>query len=149
MRTGPAGVPRADIIALLREGGHSDREIGRRLHTSTRRVRRIRNELGLPLAVRRATITREQAWSAFAEPVDGGHMRWTGYLREKTCPVLKYRNVDYSARRVAFEIGHGRQPVGRVLPGCDYPGCVAPEHTTDQPMRKADRLYDAIFGTAA
>jgi hypothetical protein len=149
MSPGPAGVPRADIVTLIREG-HSDREIGRRLHTNPKRVGRIRSELGIPKAARGTTITREQAWAAFVQPVTGGHMRWTGSVREKTCPVLKHAGTDYTARRIAFEIGHGRTPVGRVLPGCDYPGCVAPQHTTDQPMRaQLDAQVAAIFGDIA
>lgn len=148
MKPGPAGVPRIKITRLLRQG-LSNRAIGARLHTDSKRVARIRSEVGIPAAVPAITVTRDEAWAVFAEPVDGGHMRWIGYLREGTCPVLKYRSVDYSARRIAFEIGHGRPPVGRVLPSCDYPGCIAPKCTTDQPMRRADHLYTAIFGTAA
>lgn len=148
MKPGPPGVPRADIIALLRQG-HSDREIGRRLHTNPKRAGRIRAELGLPRAVTTITRTLRQTWATFTEPAGDGHMKWTGYLREGTCPVLKYRGVDYAARRIAFEIGHGRQPIGRVLPGCDYPGCIAPQCTTDQPIRRADQLYDAIFEQTA
>ncbi|MFC7817612.1 hypothetical protein ACFUTR_23560 [Streptomyces sp. NPDC057367] len=145
---GPAGVPRADIIALLQEG-HSNREIGRRLHTNPKRVGRIRTELGIPEAVRTTILTLEQTWATFTEPTGDGHLMWTGYHREGTCPVLKYRGVDYSARRVAFELGHGRQPVGRVLWGCDYRGCVAPAHTTDGPIRRADAAFTTIFGAAA
>lgn len=146
---GPQGAPRVDIIRLLAEG-HSDRSIGRLLHTNPKRVSRIRRELDLPPASRHTTLTLEQAWQAQTEAVDGGHMRWTGYLREKTCPVLKHRGIDYAARRIAFRIRHGRDPEGRVLPSCTYPGCIAPDHTTDQPMRDhLNQQYAAIFGRAA
>jgi hypothetical protein len=146
---GPKGVPRADIIALLREG-HSDREIGRRLRTNPKRVGRIRAELGLPQYQPTQVLTLEQAWTAQTEQLDDGHMRWTGYHREGTCPVLKHRGIDYAARRIAFRIRHGREPEGRVLPSCTYPGCIAPDHTTDQPMRDhLNQQYAAIFGRAA
>jgi hypothetical protein len=128
---GPQGAPRADIIRLLAEG-HSNRSIGRLLHTNPKRVSRIRRELDLPPASRHTTLTLEQAWQAQTEAVDGGHMRWTGYLR------------------IAFRIRHGREPEGRVLPSCTYPGCIAPDHTTDQPMRDhLNQQYAAIFGRAA
>ncbi|MFD0052991.1 hypothetical protein ACFVHR_04605 [Streptomyces sp. NPDC127168] len=146
---GPPGVPRADIIPLLQQG-LSNRAIGARLHTNPKRVAGIRHDLGLPEAVRTTTLTLEQTWATFTKPAGDGHLVWTGYLREGTCPVLKYRSVDYAARRVAFEIGHGRPPVGRVLWGCEHRGCVAPAHTTDGPMRRADAAFAAIFpGVAA
>lgn len=146
---GPRGVPRTDIIALLREG-HSNTEIARRLHTDKHRVATIRQELGIPRWEPTTALTLKQAWSARTEHLDGGHMRWTGYLREGTCPVFRHRDVDYAARRVAFLIAHGREPQGRVLPGCGWQPCVAPEHVEDQPMRaRLNTQVAAIFGGAA
>lgn len=144
---GPLGVPRADIIALLQEG-HSNRYIGNVLHTNPKRVGRIREELGLPQYEAPATITLEQKWATLAKPVPGGHQRWTGALRGGM-PNLVFQQRNHSARRVGFQIGHGRQPVGRVLPGCVYSWCVAPEHATDEQIRRADRAYEAIFGSTA
>jgi hypothetical protein len=51
-----------------------------------------------------------------------------------------------TAYRIAFQIRWGREPVGYVKPGCEYDGCVHPEHVEDQPMREQ---YAAIFGAAA
>lgn len=144
---GPRGVPRADIVALLAEG-HSDREIGRRLHTNPKRVRRIRTELELPDYQPTPTLTLEQKWATRTKTVAHGHMRWTGGLRGGM-PSLTYQQYNYSARRIAFRLGHGREPVGRVLPGCDHTWCIAPEHTTDGPMRRADNVFAAVFGRAA
>lgn len=145
---GPKGVPRADIVALLSEG-YSDREIGRRLRTNPKRVGRIRAELDIPQYRPTPALTLEQAWSAQTEQLDDGHVRWTGYLREGTFPVLKHCGVDYAARRIAFLIAHGREPEGRVLAGCGWRECVAPTHVTDQPMRaRLTAQYAAIFGTA-
>lgn len=144
---GPHGVPRADIIALLAEG-HSDREIGRRLHTNPKRVGRIRRELELPDYQATPALTLEEKWTTRTNLLAHGHMRWTGGLRGGM-PSLTYRRYNYSARRIAFRLGHGREPVGRVLPGCGHTWCIAPEHTTDGPMRRADSVYARLFGAAA
>lgn len=144
---GPRGVPRADILALLREG-HTNKYIGRTLHVSPHRVGRIRREEGLPPADRWQGLTIEQKWITFARPVARGHVRWTGAMRGCT-PNLVHRRLNHSARRVAFVMGHGRDPVGRVLPGCGAVWCIAPEHATDEVVRRADAIYSRIFGTAA
>jgi hypothetical protein len=144
---GPAGVPRADIITLLADG-HSNNEIGRRLHTNPIRVARIRTELDLPNYQPHPALTLEQRWAVHAKPVAGGHMRWDGSLRCGTANLV-YRQRNYSARRVAFTIQHGREPVGRVLPACRLGWCVAPACATDEPMRRADAAFEAIFGVAA
>ncbi|MGW0577320.1 hypothetical protein ACWD25_15385 [Streptomyces sp. NPDC002920] len=144
---GPRGASVADITALLREG-HSNKGIGRRLHTSPHRVARIRQEAGLPNWRPGSSLTLQQRWEVHARPARGGHMRWAGSLRGGT-PNLVWRQDNYSARRVAFVIGHGREPIGKVLPDCGLAWCIAPEHTTDGPMRRADHLYKRMFGRAA
>jgi hypothetical protein len=142
---GPHGVPRAEIIALLQEG-HSDRYIGRALRTNPKRVGRIRTELDIPRPAPSPTLTLEQTWATFTKPTGDGHLKWTGYHREGTCPVLKYRGEDYTARRLAFHIANDREPEGRVLAGCGWRECVAPDHMEDARMRAQ---YNAIFGEAA
>lgn len=142
---GPRGVPRADILALIQEG-HSDRYIGRALHTNPKRAGRIRREEGIPQAERKQGLTLEQKWATHAKPVALGHVQWTGGLRGCT-PNLVHQQINYSARRIAFRLGHSREPVGRVLPGCGQPWCIAPDHTTDEVVRRADALYDQIFGS--
>jgi hypothetical protein len=144
---GPKGVPRADIIALIR-AGHSNREIGRILHIGARRVSRTRNEEGLPDYVPPTPPSLEAKWAANTRPVLYGHVRWTGGIRGRT-PNLVHQGRNWSARRVAFLIGHGREPVGRVLPGCGQTWCVAPEHATDEVTRRSDAMYSLIFGSAA
>lgn len=144
---GPRGASRADIIALLKEG-HSNREIGRRLHTNPLRVSHIRTELDLPAYEQKSPLTIEQKWATRTRTVAGGHMRWDGSLRGGM-PTLMYRQRNFSARRIGFEIGHGREPVGRVLPGCGHSWCIAPGHATDEPIRRADALYAGIFGRTA
>lgn len=142
---GPQGVPRADILRLLAEG-HSDRAIGRLLHTNPKRVGRIRAEHGLPPRQQPTGLTLEQKWATFTRPTPDGHLAWTGYLREGTCPVLKHRGEDYTARKVAFRIAHGRDPEGRVLAGCGWQPCVDPDHMEDARLRS---LYASILGDAA
>jgi hypothetical protein len=54
-----------------------------------------------------------------------------------------------TAYRAAFELRYGRAPVGKALPGCDMPRCVAPDHVQDRPMRDAlTTQFNAIFGGA-
>ncbi|MER6534363.1 hypothetical protein ABT215_11230 [Streptomyces sp900105755] len=143
--------PRADedqIVALLRAGRTND-AIARQLNTDGKRVARIRAREGLPPAVRRKPTFADK-WEANTAPADGGHVRWTGRLRDGVTPSLVYRDRDYSARRAGFEELHGRLAVGMVRPGCGWDGCVRPEHMEDRPMR--DRLAGqvaAIFGEAA
>lgn len=144
---GPRGVPRSEIITLLQEG-RSNRYIAHTLGTRRTRVARLRAELDLPPAKPAPGLTLEQKWRTHARPVIGDHMRWTGGVRGCT-PNLVHGARNHSARRVAFELGHGRDPVGRVLPGCGQPWCVAPEHATDASMRRADALFGSIFGRAA
>lgn len=144
---GPQGVPRTDILALLSEG-HSNKYIARTLKACRHRIGRIRSQEGLPPAERRQGLTVEQKWATYARPAGRGHMRWAGGIRGCT-PNLVHQRVNYSARRLAFRIGNGRDPVGRVLPGCGRPWCVAPEHATDEPMRRADAAYERIFGVAS
>ena len=136
---------RNEVVELLQQG-LSNSEIGRRLRTSPKRVARIRAEYGLPRIVPRPALTLEQKWATFTRPAPGGHVEWIGALHEGRTPTLRYRGRSLSARRVAFGMAHSREPVGRVLPGCDHPGCVAPQHVEDQLLRNQ---YNAIFGAAS
>jgi hypothetical protein len=138
----PPPASRADIVALLAEG-HTDRYIVQALHTSQKRVARIRAEYQLPRA-KRNVLTVEQAWTARTQPTPDGHLAWTGGVREGV-PVFKHDGEEYSARRVAYRIANGREPEGRVKAGCGWGPCVKPEHVEDARMRTQ---YNAIFGTA-
>jgi DNA-binding CsgD family transcriptional regulator len=140
---------RDEIVALLRKG-QSNKSIAQTLQVDPKRVQRIRIELGLPRAtsVRAQGPTLEEKWAAAVRPAGGGHVRWTGAVRGTT-PNLVHGQRNHSGRAVGFAITHGRQPVGRVLPGCGTAWCVAGEHATDGPMRRANSLYAGIFGRAA
>jgi hypothetical protein len=143
MKPGPAGVPDTEIIALLREG-YSDRYIARTLHADPKRASQLRAKFDLPPA-RRSVLTLEQAWTARTRPADDGHLLWAGAVVHGT-PVIRHRGRMHTARRIAFRIEHGREPVGLVRPGCGRDDCVAPAHVEDQPMRDQ---YNAIFGAAS
>lgn len=137
---------RAEIIALISEG-RSNKEIAGLLRTNVARVRTIRRSAGLP-AWARSAVPIESKWATWVRPTTGGHARWVGTLRGGT-PNIAHGQRNHSARAVGFTMLHGRPPVGKVLPGCGMAWCVSPEHSVDDVMRRADRVYDRIFGVAA
>lgn len=137
---------RADVAHLLREG-LSDREIAARLHVCAKTaVAPARRALGLPAARRGPKpASVEELFRARTEPVEGGHLRWTGG-RSSGVPCVRNQFGNTSAYRIAFRLRWGREPEGNVRPGCDYPECVAPEHVEDRPMRARYRaLLDAVL----
>ena len=140
---------REDIVRLLNEGC-SDKEIGRRLRTSARRAAAVRAELGLPAYTVPQPPTFAERWAAQTEPADGGHVRWTGSVRDGNSPAMTEGGITVSARRAAFEHLHGRRAVGQVRPGCGTGWCVRPDHLEDRPMReRLANQYEAIFGVIA
>lgn len=145
---------RSDIVNLLHQG-LSDRAIGRQLHCDPRVVSRTRTQLGLPQVKPGPPPPSpvEDLFWARTEPVEGGHLRWTGHHNNRGLPCLRGggRNGGLlSACRIAFRIRTGREPEGNALPSCDYPRCVAPQHVSDAPERERDQhMLAAIFGTTA
>lgn len=141
---------RTDVAAMLRDG-LTNQQIAARAHVAHRTVAAARAALGLPKmrCGRRATTSPAEAFADRTRPVDGGHLEWTGtYLG--TTPAVEFDGNRFTAGRLAFWVRYERYPVGLVLPDCDYPGCVAPDHVQDQPMREQLRTqYTAIFGRAA
>lgn len=138
----------AEIRALLAE--YSSDAIARMLGVDRAAVRRIRAQAGIPYVRPERARTLEEKWVTHTKAVDGGHIEWTGYRNDGT-PAFTTGGRVWSARRVAFRAWHGRNPRGYVLPGCGFDECVAPEHSTDRPMRaaqaRADALYTQIFGS--
>lgn len=138
---------RADIADMLR-AGLPNQTIAARLRCDRKAVAKTRSALGLPKTPP-GSRGRPLAdlIAARTEPVEGGHMRWTGTLNSAGSPVLNYRGAPKSVHRLVFINRHGREPVGKVRTGCDYPGCVHPDHVEDRPMRERNRAtYAAIFG---
>jgi hypothetical protein len=143
---------RADIARLLNEG-LTNTAIAARCHVRHEVVAQARRELGGPVSKqgrRRTAATIEDAFRARTEPVEGGHLRWLGHIDRTGTPIVSLGRDYQTAYRVAFRIEHGREPVGKAMPGCDYSGCAAPGHVDDQPMREKNRkTYAAIFGGAS
>lgn len=141
---------RDDIAALLR-AGHSQGHIVRELHVGILTVQRTREALGLPphpAGGSSGHATPDDAFRARTAPAAFGHVLWTGHVCRGT-PMVVHRKAARSAYRVAFRLHHGREPVGRVTPGCDMPLCVAGAHVEDRPIREQTRkTYAAIFGGA-
>jgi hypothetical protein len=146
---------RADIAELLRQGVPQI-QIARQLRVAPLTVQKTREALGLPTPRRGRRDTYaslEDAFRQFAEPIDGGHVRWVGYRDKDGTPRVCYRQVPQAVPRVAFMLHNNREPVGKALPTCGMKGCIAGGHLADRPMREAHRradvLYGAIFGQSA
>lgn len=125
----------AEIRDLINQG-RSTSAIVRELHVDKVAVRRIREEMGVPSPALQP-LTLEEKWATFTEPVEGGHLRWTG--SRGTCsgtPLLRYREKTYTAGAIAYRQRTGRDPVGQVRAECDMTQCVAPAHVEDEPGRK-------------
>lgn len=137
---------RTDIAELLCAGLPNE-TIATQLHCCRKTVAAARAALRLPNTPP-GSRGRPLAdlIAARTEAVEGGHVRWTGHVTDGT-PVLNYQGTPRSAARLVFLLRYGREPIGNVLPGCAHPGCVAPDHIEDRPMRERNRkTYAAIFG---
>lgn len=129
---------REQIAQALRTG-LSDSAVAAQLGCDRHRVSAIRKANGLP-KIPRQTMSLEEKWRSYTRPADGGHLVWTGERQATSgTPVMRYREVAYTAAAVAFRIQHGREPEGYVVADCGMKHCVAPEHVEDTPMRQATR----------
>ncbi|MEU6615346.1 hypothetical protein [Streptomyces parvus] len=140
---------RADIVEMLRNG-HTHAEIMRTFRVAHKTVKAHRVALHMPDPKRGGHVLRpiKDEFYARTEPVDGGHLRWTGH-HANGVPRLGRQGKHPSAYRVGFRLHHGREPIGHAKPGCGYPQCVAPAHLEDRPMRAQLRSQMAgIFGGA-
>ncbi|MFD8075852.1 hypothetical protein ACFV3E_24750 [Streptomyces sp. NPDC059718] len=129
---------RAQITELLREG-LSNTAIAARLHCDKKRVAARRQQLGLPNVVQQA-LSLEEKWTANTQPLDDGHIEWTGERQATSrTPVMRYREQSYSPAAIAFRIHTGREPEGYVYADCGLQHCVAPAHVDDEPGRQRTR----------
>lgn len=62
--------------------------------------------------------------------VTDGHLVWAGP------PTVWIRGRSCSPKRLAFVVGRGRDPQGRVLGTCGYSDCVLPAHIADDVERR-------------
>ncbi|MFJ7070148.1 hypothetical protein [Streptomyces sp. NPDC101115] len=135
---------RQDIAALL-NAGLSISEIVRTHRINAKRVRAVRDALGIPPhppGAKRASI--DQTFQRRTIPTDDGHLLWPS----SDCRIRAVESASISAARYAFQQKYGRPPVGNVLPGCGTPRCVHPDHVEDQPMRRAlESQLATIFGS--
>lgn len=131
---------REQIIDALQQGWSVYR-INRELHADRARIRAIRDEIGLAVYVRPATVrTIKDKWREYARPTDDGHMEWTGERgAASNTPLLSYKGRHHSASGIAFRIRTGRDPKGQVLADCGRKHCVAPGHVEDEPGRRRNR----------
>jgi hypothetical protein len=128
--------------AFLADGGamRSNPDIARELDVSSRTVRRVRTELGIPSFVQ----GRRPLYGSMSDAIqarlvrkDSGHTEWTGPCHEEyLTPLVNFNGVSRSVARVLFIEHHGREPVGYVKSTCGTAHCLTPEHLADAAMRK-------------
>ncbi|WP_405611228.1 hypothetical protein [Streptomyces sp. NBC_01508] len=139
---------RADVTQLLRQG-HTNLAVARATGATPKTVAAYRRALGIPPTPpgRPTNSTLKSRFQARTEPLPGGHMRWTGSTTSRGTPTVRYGKQHWSGLRMAFALRWDREPVGHVLPGCDMPRCVAPDHVQDQQQRdQLNETFAAIFG---
>lgn len=69
----------------------------------------------------------------------GGNVTAVGYGLMQGC--VRYVKYSFGVHRIAFTLGHGREPVGVVMHACDVPLCCNPSHLRDGSYR--DNMQDA------
>jgi hypothetical protein len=77
--------------------------------------------------------TLEEAFNRRAHRTADGHVTWEGAAQ------MKFQGVVYGALRVAFTLGHGREPEGPVDRTCGQ-SCFAAEHLIDETLRNSGAL---------
>lgn len=88
----------------------------------------------------RTFATVEDKWQSKVEPVDGGHLVWTGRLGDNGNPVLDYKGRRYQPGRIAYRMRTGRDPVGVARRSCEVHLCVAPACMDDANDRARVRI---------
>ncbi|WPR52796.1 hypothetical protein SJI45_18845 [Streptomyces sp. S399] len=102
-------------------------------------IARIRQQAG-PASRRPPYRSAEEKWAAHVYPVDGGHLAWLGERSAAGTPIMRFRERSATPAGISFRHAHGRDPVGPVRAGCDYPHCVAPGCVEDSVIRTGQRL---------
>jgi hypothetical protein len=93
----------------------------------------------------RGALSLAEAWAARTRATADGHLIWTGASNTRGMLILEFEGRTQSARRLAFRLRTGKQPVGKVRSTCDQPACVAPRHVEDAEGRaRLDALVAAL-----
>ncbi|MEV6536949.1 hypothetical protein AB0M86_46640 [Streptomyces sp. NPDC051639] len=144
-----------DRLADLFREGATNRAAALTLGIDRQTAGRYRDTLGFGPAPKRpaynrSSLTIEQKFITHTQPVEGGHLEWTGRrTRSNGTPMFTHRERSYTARSIAFRIATGRAPDGYVTAECDNPECVAPAHVEDEPGRTRIRAQlAAVLGIA-
>lgn len=77
--------------------------------------------------------TLEEAFNRRAHHTDDGHILWEGNV------TFKFKGTAHNALRLAFTLGHGREPEGPVDRTCDRV-CFAAEHLIDRALKASGAL---------
>ncbi|WP_327357863.1 hypothetical protein [Streptomyces sp. NBC_01304] len=129
---------REQIITALQKG-KSVNAIAAELRADRGRIRRIRDESGIPVHVPQYP-TAEEKWQLYARPVEGGHREWTGPRASRGgTPVMRIGTTSHRPSGIAFRIRTGRDPVGQVKSECGLKHCVEPAHDDDEAGRREAR----------
>jgi hypothetical protein len=122
-----------ELDRTLRLGTMPDVDVAQSLGLSIATVHRRRHFLGLPRVQPRGT-TPQDVYASGARPVEGGHVEWQS---NALIPCVSINGRVLVVTRFAFELGHGREPVGPVLRCCGHDRCIAWQHLTDREIRNA------------
>jgi hypothetical protein len=136
-------------VRRLAAEGWATARIAKELGMDRRDVRAVRNAAGLPVGpFVQQPLTLEQKWAERTQPVDGGHLEWSGSRAVSGTPIMIYRGRMYTAAAIAFRIHNGTDPIGYAKASCGTAHCVAPEHVDDAARRARDRAaLRIVLGT--
>lgn len=120
-------------------GGRTEKERRSKRRQTQPKERRKREPKPPKAPAEPPPTTVEEAYERRARTAAGGHVLWYGAAQ------LRFQTVKYNPLRLAFEMGHGRTPQGRVERTCGRK-CYAPEHLTDEVIRDAQDLCGTTTG---
>ncbi|MFE9845824.1 WhiB family transcriptional regulator [Streptomyces goshikiensis] len=118
----------------LLHNGRSDAHIAKQYGISLATVQCRRHVLGIPLV--REQRTPQSVYAAQVRLLDDGHAEWLSDSAQPR-PQVIVQGRDFTAARLAFLVGHGREGVGNVKVTCGKTGCVAWQHLADKTIREA------------